>query len=328
MSADTQNAAAIHRRSIIIDGHCDTLGRVFEGQRRLGERSTLGQFDLQRALEGGLTLEFMATILGDQRPGSGSRQTLQFIDVFYQELEAYDHLATQATTADDVRRAKEEGKVTLMLSMEGAEGLEGDLRLLRTYYRLGLRCLGITWNRRNEAADGVPERATGGGLTQFGRALVKECSRLGILLDLSHLAPRGVEDVLAMVDGPVIVTHANCHALWPHPRNLTDAQMEAIARTGGVVGFSAVPLFLGEDRDRSDLPTLFEHVDHMLRVMGEDAVGLGMDFDGVDESRVIGIEDVSMLPNLTNGLLERGYSPAVISKILGGNLLRVLDSVL
>jgi len=171
MNTQTLDAETIHRQSIVADGHCDTLGRVFEGQRRLGERSSMGQFDLQRALEGGLTLELMATFTSAQRPGSGCRQTLQFIDVFYQELEAYGDLALQAVSADDVRRAKKEGKVALMLSMEGAEGLEGDLRLLRTYYRLGLRCLGITWNRRNEAADGTAERGTGGGLTQFGRAV-------------------------------------------------------------------------------------------------------------------------------------------------------------
>ena len=328
MSLETLDAQAVHRQSIVADGHCDTLGRVFEGQRRLGERSSIGQFDLPRALDGGLTLELMATFTSAVRPGTGCRQTLQFIDVFYQELDAYGDLAMQAVCADDVRRAKDSGKVALMLSMEGAEGLEGDLRLLRTYYRLGLRCLGITWNRRNEAADGTEERGTGGGLTQFGRDLVKECIRLGIVLDLSHLAPRGVEDVLELADGPVIVTHANSYALWPHPRNLTDSQLEAIARTGGFVGFCPVAMFLGENKDRGQLPALLDHVDHMVSVMGEDGVGLGMDFDGMEETRVLGIEDVSMLPNLSSGLSERGYSPAAISKILGGNFMRVLDSVL
>jgi membrane dipeptidase len=215
-----------------------------------------------------------------------------------------------------------------MLSMEGAEGLEGDLRLLRTYHSLGLRCLGITWNRRNEAADGTYEIGTGGGLTQFGRALVEECGRLGILLDLAHLAPQGVADVLELADGPVVVTHANSHALWPHPRNLTDAQLVAVAETGGVVGFSPVPLFLGEDQKRNDLPTLLDHVDHMISVVGEDSLALGMDFDGMEDSRVAGLEDVSMLPNISQGLSDRGYSAEAIGKILGGNYLRVFSEVL
>ena len=131
-----------------------------------------------------------------------------------------------------------------------------------------------------------------------------------------------------MVEGPVLVTHANCYAVWPHPRNLSDAQLEAIGRTGGVVGFSPVPLFLGQDEKRNDLSSLLEHVDHMLSVMGEDGVGLGMDFDGMEDSRVTGLEDVSMLPNLTRGMLERGYSPATVGKVLGGNLLRVIEAVL
>jgi len=328
MGGEVQDAAAIHRQSIIIDGHCDTLGRVFEGQRRLGERSEIGQFDLPRARDGGLTLELMAAFWSAVRPGTGARQTLQFIDVFYQELETYSDLAMQAVCVDDVLRAKAEGKVALMLSMEGAEGLEGDLRMLRMYYRLGLRCLGITWNRRNEAADGTAELRTGGGLTQFGVELVKECNRLGIVLDLAHLTPAGVEDVLEQAEGPVIDTHANCYALWPHPRNLTDAQLEAIAGTGGIVGFSPVPLFLGEDRKRSDLPTLLDHVDHMVSVMGEDGVGVGMDFDGMEDARVTGIEDVSKLPNITQGLIERGYSAEAVGKILGGNYLRVFSEVL
>jgi len=328
MNVDTKNAEAVHRQSIIIDGHCDTLGRVLEGQRRLGERSNIGQFDLPRALQGGLTLELMATFTSTLRPGTGARQTLQFIDVFFQELEAYPDLALQATSVDNILRSKETGKVALMLSMEGAEGLEGDLRLLRAYYRRGLRCLGITWNRRNAAADGTEERGTGGGLSRFGVDLVKECNRLGIVLDLAHLAPRGVEDVLALADGPVIATHANSYALWPHPRNLTDTQLEAIAEKSGVVGFTPVPPFLGKDQKRSDLSILLDHVDHMVSVMGEDGVGLGLDFDGVEDARVTGIEDVSKLPNITRGLVKRGYGVEAIGKILGGNFMRVFAAVL
>jgi len=318
----------LHRESIIVDGHCDTLGRVLEKQRRLGERSTLGQFDLPRALDGGLTAELMATFFNDDRVGTGARQTLQFIDAFYEEIGGYSDLAMPAVCADDILRAKELGKVALILSMEGAEGLEGDLSVLRTCYRLGLRVLGITWNRRNAAADGTAEIRTGGGLTRFGVDLVKECNRLGIVLDLSHLAPAGVEDVLEFSESPVAVTHANCHALWPHPRNLTDEQLEAIARKGGIVGVTPVPPFLGEDVRHGQLSVLLDHIDHMVSVMGEDGVGLGMDFDGVGDLRTEGIEDVSKLPNLTRGLVERGYTDGAIGKILGDNFLRVFRKVL
>ena len=207
----------IHQTSLIIDTHCDTLGRVYEGQRRLGERSTLGQFDLPRAIEGGLTVEFMATFVDERRHGDGIRQSLHFIDVYHEELEAFSDLAMPATTTHDMLRARAEDKVALLLSMEGAEGLGGDLRALRSFYRLGLRSLGITWNRRNEAADGTDDIRTGGGLSNFGMQLVKECNRLGILLDMAHLSPAGVKDVLEVSDAPVVVTHANCYALCPHP---------------------------------------------------------------------------------------------------------------
>jgi membrane dipeptidase len=195
-------------------------------------------------------------------------------------------------------------------------------------YRLGLRVLGITWNRRNEAADGVGELRTEGGLTNFGVDLVNECNRLGILIDVAHLAPAGVEDVLAVSQAPIIATHANCDALWSHPRNLTDAQLEVIAEKGGVVGVTPVPSFLGNHQERADLSEMLDHVDHMVEVMGEDGVGLGMDFDGVGEMRTHGIETASDLPNLTRGLVERGYGDGWISKILGGNFLRVFGEVL
>jgi membrane dipeptidase len=327
--ADNNTAIdALHRESIIIDTHCDTLGRVYEGQRRLGERSTLGQFDLPRAIAGGLTAEFMATFVDDRRPGDGIRQSLHFIDVYYQELEAFAACALQALCTDDIRRAKATGKVALLLSMEGAEGLGGDLRALRMFYRLGLRSLGLTWNRRNEAADGTGEVRTGGGLSNFGVSLVKECNRLGILLDMAHLSPAGVQDVLELSDAPVVVTHANCYALWPHPRNLTDEQLEAVARKGGVVGVTPVPLFLGENQQRNQLSVLLDHLDHMVQVMGVAHVGIGMDFDGVGDSRVEGIEDISQLANVTRGLVARGYSPDDIAGMLGGNFLRVLAEVI
>lgn len=317
----------LHQDSIIIDTHCDTLSRVLEGQRHLGERSTEGQFDLPRAIEGGLTVELMAIFFSPQRAGSGTRQTVQFIDVFYEEIDAYSDLAMPAISAGDIATAKQAGKVALILSMEGAEGLEGDLRALRVFYRLGLRALGITWNRRNKAADGTGEIRTGGGLTNFGVDLVKECNRLGILIDVAHLAPAGVADVLALSEVPVVATHANCHALRPHPRNLTDVQLEGIAATGGVVGVTPVPSFLGEDAMHTDLSVLLDHVDHMVHVMGEDGVGLGLDFDGMGDMRTRGIEDISHLPNITQELAKRGYSAEAIRKILGGNFLRVFQQI-
>ena len=326
---------ALHRDCIVVDAHSDAIGFVVSGQRRLGERSELGQFDLPRAMDGGITAEFLAIFFDPKRPGCGTKQMLQYVDAFYREIDAFPNMALHATAAADIRRAKRQGKVALVLTMEGAEALHGDLSALRVCHRLGLRLLGITWNRRNEAADGVGEVRTGGGLSKFGVHLVEECNRLGIVLDLAHLAPAGVRDVLEISDAPVVVTHGNCHAVWPgdhqvrwpHRRNLTDDQLEAIAAKGGVVGVTAVPSFLGEDEEHGRMSAKLDHVDHMVKVMGEDHIGIGMDFDGVREARVEGMEDASKLPNLTKGLAERGYSPETIRKILGENFLRVFEQV-
>jgi membrane dipeptidase len=326
----------LHRASIVIDTHSDALGAVVRGERRLGERSIQGQFDLPRALDGGITAELLAIYLHDPRPGSCMRQTVEYLDAYHREVESFSDLAVAATKADDILRAKEQGKVALILSMEGAEALEGDLSFLRICHRLGLRSLGITWNRRNEAADGVGELRTGGGLSQFGVELVKECNRLGILIDMAHLAPAGVEDVLEVSEAPVVVTHGNCYDLWPgshevpwpRRRSLTDAQLEAIAAKGGVVGVTAVPAFLGNDEKRAPLGAMLDHIDHMVKVMGEDAVGIGSDFDGVRDARVEGLEDASKMPHLTGGLIQRGYGPQTIQKILGGNFLRVFRQVI
>jgi len=323
-----QQTRQLHVESIIVDTHCDSLGRVIEGKRRLGEHSERGQFDFPRAIEGGLTAEVMATFYSPSREGTPLAQTLQFVDTFYQELESFSKLAVPALAAEDVVEAKEQGKVALLLGMEGAEGLGGSLSALRMCYRLGLRVLGITWNRRNEAADGVGELRTGGGLTNFGVAVVKECNQLGILIDIAHLAPAGVDHVLELSEAPIVATHACCHELWAHPRNLTDKQLEAVAKNGGVVGVTPVPPFLGDHEEEADLSELLDHVDHMIAVMGEDGVGLGLDFDGVGEMRTRGIEDVSKLPNITSGLLERGYGGETIAKILGGNFLRVFREAL
>lgn len=325
-SAET-SAHRLHADSIVIDTHCDTLGRVLEGRWRLGERATEGQFDLVRAREGGLTAEVMATFVSHQRFGDPLRQSIDFIDILHREIDANPDAVRLATTGQQVRTAKGAGTVALLLGMEGAEGLGGSISALRAFYGLGLRVLGLTWNRRNEAADGVGELPTAGGLSAFGRELVSECDRLGILLDLSHLAPAGVSDVLARTGRPVVATHANAHALHPHPRNLTDAQLESIAATGGVVGVVPVPPFLGPFDERAPLAAVIRHLDHLISVMGEDHVGIGMDFDGVGSMRTDGVEDVSQLPTLTAAMMDHGFAPERIRKVLGLNFLRVFDEV-
>lgn len=326
----------LHRDSIIFDGHCDTLISLRDNERRLGERrqprtsggvTSSHHVDLPRLLEGGVTAQVFACFVREQfLPADATNEALRLIDAFYCALDENPDDLLLATTASDVEQAKAEGKVAGMLSLEGAEALEGDLAVLRSFYRLGLRALGLTWNWRNQAADGLGETRTGGGLTEFGVALVQEANRLGVLLDVSHLAPAGVRDVLALSEAPVVASHANARALCDHRRNLTDEQLEGIAATGGLVGVTNVSSFLTQHPQGASLERVLDHVDYIVKTVGVDHVGLGSDFDGF-AGVLPGLEDVSRLPAITAGLVARGYTDEQVTKILGGNYMRVFRQV-
>lgn len=323
------NPEDLHRRSIVIDAHCDTALLAAEGHYNLAERHDDHHLDFPRMREGGVTAQVFAVFV-DARylPAQATRRALQVIDAMYRQVEAADGNARFVTRAADIEAAKADGTLGVILGLEGAEALEGDLGVLRMFHRLGVRNIGLTWNFRNQAADGVGEERTGGGLTTFGVALVEEMNRLGILVDIAHLSPAGVEDVLKVSQAPVIASHANARAVCDHRRNLTDAQLEKVARNGGVVGVTFVPAFVDGSDGQASVRRVLDHIDHMVRVMGDDHVGLGSDFDGFfGEEKTLGLEDVSRMPAITAGLLERGYSEASVQKILGGNFLRVFRQV-
>jgi membrane dipeptidase len=322
------DAEALHRSSIVFDGHCDTLLRMAEGKLKLSARSTEGHSDLPRLRDGGVTAQVFAIFVEDKYlPAGAAVQTLRVLDTLYDALQDNADALLLATTVEDIESAKADGKVAAIVGFEGAESLEGDLALLRMFHRLGLRLLTVAWSRRNQAADGAWEARTGGGLTNFGLKLVEECNRLGIVLDISHLAPAGVKDVLQLSSAPVIASHSNARALCPSPRNLTDEQLQALADKGGVVGVTFVPAFLSEKSEEASLERLLDHVDHIARVAGIDHVGLGSDFDGFRPPEPKGLEDVTCMPAITAGLVQRGYAEEDVRKILGGNLLRVFRQV-
>ena len=331
-----QHAENLHASSVIFDGHCDTLISIRENERRLSERcqpqphggvTSSRHIDLPRLLEGGVTAQIFACFVRQRfLPSDATNEALRLIDTFYRSVEENPDRLLLATRAADVERAKAEGKVAGVLSLEGAEALEGDLAVFRSLYRLGVRALGLTWNWRNHAADGLGESRTGGGLTEFGVALVREANRLGVILDIAHLAPAGVRDVLALSEAPVIASHANARALCDNPRNLTDEQLEGIAASGGLVGVAYVPSFLSQDAQAASRERVLDHIDYLAKTIGVDHVGLGSDFDGFN-GVLPGLEDASCLPALTSGLVARGYTDEKASKILGSNWLRVFRQV-
>lgn len=317
-------AVALHRRYPVVDGHADSVLMVLDGQRTLAGRSAKGHIDWPRAREGGLACTVQAAFPDPVYYPVAARRVGEAIDGLLSQIAAGEGVRL-ALHADDVTAAHAAGELAVLINIEGAEGLQGSLALLRNYYRLGVRMMGLVWNHRNEAADGVGEPEAGGGLTRFGREVVREMNRLGMLIDLAHITPKGFFQVLELSQDPVLFTHGNCHALCPHPRNLTDDQIKALAAHGGVFGISFVASFMG--KETAALSTVADHIDHVCQLLGSaDHVGLGSDFDGATTPP--GLEDVTRLPHLTAELLRRGYGEADLAKLLGGNYLRVFRQVL
>lgn len=304
----------------IVDGHCDTLLDIWHGTRDCLQEDTNGHLDLPRLRRGGVKVQFFAAFVHPDCAGQGVTRAMELVDAFHVFTGAPDCGMRPVCSYADIVEARAHGKIGALLTVEGGEALGGSMAVLRNLYRLGVRALTLTWNRRNDLGDGVMESADR-GLTPFGRLVVREMNTLGMLVDVSHLGPVGVREVLNVSMKPVMASHSNCYALCPHPRNLTDDQIRAVAAAGGVIGATFVPAFV--DRKAPSLERLLDHIDHLVRVGGLNCAGIGSDFDGF-EGALPGLEDAAALVNLTAGLFERGYNEREAEMILGGNLLRLL----
>lgn len=312
----------LHFDSVVIDGHCDTLMASLNHGRCLSVRSDIGHLDLPRMKEGGVTCQFFACYIEPQfKPDRGLKRAMQMIDCFFREIEGSGGLAVQARSHDDIVRAKADGKIAAVLTMEGGECLDTDVSNVRILKRLGVMAIGLTWNERNMIADGVGEERTGSGLTNFGVEVIKEMNKVGITVDVSHLNVEGFWDVIELSSKPIIASHSNAKALCGHRRNLSDDQLIALAKNGGVTGMNFAPAFVAE-KD-ADLAGIIRHIEHINALVGPDHIGLGSDFDGID-STPRGLEDVTCMPAITEELLRLGYSEENVKKILGGNFLRVI----
>lgn len=318
--ASAADAARLHREALVIDGHNDTLLHILRGRPGLATPTDDGHVDLDKLAAGGVDGQFFACYIEPQyKPERALHRFLQFVDVFYRELEANADRMLHVKQAADLDRAKREGKVGAILALEGGEPIL-DLPVLRVLHRLGVRSIGLVWNERNHIADGVGERRSRGGLSEFGFALVEEMNRLGILVDVSHLNEAGFWDVIATSRRPVAATHSNARAVCDHVRNLRDDQIRALAKNGGIMGLNFAPAFVHPEK--ATLERVLDHVDHIAALVGPDHVGLGSDFDGIS-STPEGLEDASRFGRITDGLLRRGYAEDAVKKILGGNFLRV-----
>ncbi len=341
----------VHRSALLIDTHNDITSRTVDGYDIGGAGDKTTMTDIARMRAGGMGAQFFAVYVskGYVNGNHSARRALEMIDTVRHDIvDGHPKDFALALTADDIVRIHKEGKIAALLGIEGGHAIEDSLRLLRDYYLLGIRYMTLTHTNTNGWADSSGDANTAGvvhhdGLTPFGKRVIQEMNRLGMMVDISHVADKTFWDVIATSSAPPIASHSSCRALDPAPRNMTDDMIRALAKKGGVMQINFYCAFLSpksleydethpskegvpSDMPPATLADVVAHIDHAVKVGGIDAVGLGSDFDGI-ECAPKGLEDVSKWPNLTRALLEKGYSAADIRKIYGGNLLRVMRAV-
>ncbi|MBI2123329.1 MAG: membrane dipeptidase [Armatimonadetes bacterium] len=321
ISASSPAAWKLHRDAIVVDLHSDTLLDVASGKRDVFTRGSRGHIDIPRLREGGVDVQVFAAYIDPREAHRGLARANELLDAFDRFTAANPDLLSRVLTAAEVDARVGEGMVAAVLSIESGDAVQGNPANVDRLYRRGVRIMSLTWNNSTALADGASEQKHG-GLTQTGRQVLARMQALGMIIDVSHLSEKSFWDVLGATRGPLIATHSNAAGLTPHARNLSDEQLRALAARGGVVGVNFYPGFTGGPT----LTHVLAHVDYLVRTMGVDHVALGSDFDGFTQT-VAGLEDVSRLPNLTAGLLARGYPREDIKKILGGNALRVFKQV-
>lgn len=310
---------------IIVDAHCDTITRIMEVDATLYKNNC--HVDIERLKGLGSYVQFFAAFIDPSFSHAYTlKRAMQIIDRFYKEVETYKDDIMLCCNYNDIEIATSQNKVAAMLSIEGGEALQGDLSALRMFYRLGVRSICLTWNYRNEIADGVKDASTGGGLTPFGRRVIKEMNALGMLVDLSHISERGFWDVLETSSSPVIVSHSNAKKLCSHIRNLTDDQILAVKQNGGVIGINLYPEFLN-DSGEAELKDIINHIEHIISLTGPDHIGLGADFDGIEKVPA-GINGVENIDRIFSELGRLNYAQANIEKLAGGNFIRLIKGIL
>ena len=290
----------------------------------MGQRSSLGHLDVPRMIDGGISCQVFAVSSERSRtPAYPLRTAMVMIERFHRECESIPQLEP-VTSYKGIIEAKKRGNVSGMLSIEGADVIEGRIEMLRVFHRLGVRMVGLVHSLRNQLADGVTDRRTGGGLSELGVYAVEELDRLGMIIDVSHLNDEGFWDVLELTRNPVIASHSNSRTVCGHPRNMTDEMIQALAGNGGVMGMNFAPSFVHPVE--ATLRGVVDHIDHIVNLVGPDHVGLGSDFDGIPYTPK-GLEDASRMPDITMELVKRGYGKEDIVKILGGNHLRLIKEI-
>lgn len=368
LAADTplppvsDRAKKLTESAIVFDGHNDLPWRLrkdgdvkFESLD-LAKRLPTGHTDIPRARQGGLKAQFWSVYIPTEQPDP-ARSVVEQIDIVKRMVEKYPNDFELALTADDVERIAKSGKIASLLGMEGGVAIENSLAQLRAFAALGVRYMTLTHNTSLDWADSATGTAKNGGLSPFGERVVKEMNRVGMFVDISHVSPETMDDVLRVSKAPVIASHSGAYGVANHPRNVPDAILKRLPQNGGVVMVVFYPSFIVPGRAkafaearvelkkkfpieaefdkaydqwvndhpmaRGSAKDIADHIDHIVKVAGIDHVGIGSDYDGISDTP-LGMEDVSCYPRLTEELIARGYSDDDIRKILGGNVIRAL----
>ena len=370
-AAADSDAKRIHEEALVIDTHSDFLYRSDLDGSALTDEPPGAQTTLDKLEQGGVDAQFFSVWVPPAYKQYGyARKTLELIDDFYREIGKSPKRIEMARTVADIKTIAKSGKVAALMGIEGGHSIENRLELLRNFYRLGVRYMTLTWSNNTDWADSSGDVVKWGGLTDFGVSVVEEMNRIGMMIDISHVADTTFQDVMKTTRAPVIASHSSVRALNTHKRNMSDEMIVALAENGGVIQINFYPMFLdqqfhdaayqalfaakpeyatlateylddqiglmgpqwelyrkiAETLEKPPLSVLVDHIDHVVKLVGPDHVGLGSDFDGVS-SLPIGMEHAGKLPALTEALVAKGYSEEDIRKILGGNLLRVMAEV-
>jgi membrane dipeptidase len=375
-------ARALHQKMLTVDTHCDTAFNLLRTDWKIGERHDpskreSGKIDLPRMKEGGLDAEFFAAFVGQgpRNPEGYAKAkdlAVRVIDAVHKMTDEYSGMIGLGLTPQDAYRLKRAGKLTAFIGMENGYPVGLDLSLVEFFYKKGVRYITLCHSSDNDICDSSTDRQDpeDKGLSEFGRRVVAECNRLGMIVDISHVSDKSFYDVLGLTRAPVIASHSSARALCDSPRNLTDDMLRALKKNGGVIQICFLAGYVKKPapnpardqalkeleakygnfravRDESlrdkamaeyqaidakypqDQPTvqdLVDHIDHVRKVIGVDYVGIGTDFDG--GGGISGCEDVSGMIHVTEELIRRGYTDAEISKIWGGNFMRVFSKVM
>ena len=375
LAADSvsEKAKKLTLQSIVMDTHDDTTQRMLDPKFDLGTRHSNGSIDIPRMKEGGLTGIFFSIWIPSKITGPEAvKRAKTQIAAVQEQVKRNSKAIVLATTAGDVRIAKKNGKIAALMGVEGGHMIGNDLVNLRDFAALGVRYMTLTHSGNDEWADSSTDKPAHNGLTDFGKDVVREMNKLGVIVDISHVADKTFYDALAVSKAPMFASHSSCRAICDAARNMTDQMIKDLAAKGGVIQINYHVSFLSQefrDAEKKD-PTInesigkevkkrcsdddeacqllegdkltreavaagklprvewtkiIEHIDHAVKLVGADHVGLGSDFDGANMP--YGMEDATMIPKITEALLQKGYSESDIRKILGENTLRVMSEV-